>query len=97
MSAFGIDRAVAADAAAVSELLRAAPSTPSDQRAELVYQRATRLATRHLQLARSTLGDRAGTTGAAVLAIEHILAPEFVDACWVGRRPRPPPDPERRR
>jgi hypothetical protein len=26
------------------------------------------------------LGDRAGTTGAAVLAIEHIVAPQFVDA-----------------
>jgi len=24
-----------------------------------------------------------------VLAIEHILAPEFVDAHWVGRRPQP--------
>jgi glucokinase-like ROK family protein len=56
---------------------------------EVVYQRATPLATRHLELARSSLGDRAGTTGAAVLAIEHILAPEFVDAHWVGRRPQP--------
>jgi hypothetical protein len=36
-----------------------------------------------------SLGDRAGPTGAAMPAIEHILAPAFVDAHWVGRRPRP--------
>jgi hypothetical protein len=54
---------------------------------EVVYQRATPLATRHLEIARSTLGDRAGTTGAAVLAIEHILAPAFIDAHWLGRPP----------
>jgi predicted NBD/HSP70 family sugar kinase len=53
---------------------------------EVVYQRATVLATRHLQITRSTLGDRAGTTGAAVLAIEHVLAPGFIDAHWLGRR-----------
>jgi hypothetical protein len=28
-------------------------------------------------------------TGAAVMAIEHVLAPESVDAHWVGRRPQP--------
>jgi hypothetical protein len=43
------------------------------------------LATRHPEIARSALGDRAGTTGAAVLAIEHILSPAFIDAHWVGR------------
>ena len=53
---------------------------------EVVYQRATALATRHLQITRSTLGDRAGTTGAAVVAIEHVLAPAFIDAHWLGRR-----------
>jgi hypothetical protein len=55
---------------------------------EVVYQRATPLATRHLEIARSTLGDRDGVTGAAVLAIEHVLAPSFVDAHWL--KPRPP-------
>jgi hypothetical protein len=34
------------------------------------------------------LGDRAGTRGAAVLASEHMLAPEFVSAHWVERRPQ---------
>jgi predicted NBD/HSP70 family sugar kinase len=47
---------------------------------EVVYQRATPLATQHLEIARSTLGDRAGTLGAAALAIEHVLSPEVVDA-----------------
>lgn len=46
---------------------------------EVVYQRATPLATRHLELARSTLGDRDGALGAAVLAIEHVLSPEAID------------------
>jgi predicted NBD/HSP70 family sugar kinase len=47
---------------------------------EVVYQRATPLATQHLEITGSTLGDRAGTVGAAALVIEHVLAPEFVDA-----------------
>jgi predicted NBD/HSP70 family sugar kinase len=55
---------------------------------EVVYQCATPLATRHLQITPSALADRAGTAGAAVLAIEHILAPDFVDEHWVGHRPR---------
>jgi predicted NBD/HSP70 family sugar kinase len=50
---------------------------------EVVYQRATPLATRHLEIARSALGDRAGTIGAAVIVIEHILSPEAIDAGWV--------------
>ncbi|MGD9734366.1 MAG: ROK family protein [Solirubrobacterales bacterium] len=53
---------------------------------EVVYQRATPLATRHLEIIPSALGDRAGTTGAAVLAIEHVLQPQFIDEHWVGRR-----------
>jgi predicted NBD/HSP70 family sugar kinase len=53
---------------------------------EVVYQRATPLATRHLEITPSTLGDRAGTAGAAVLAIEHVLRPDFVDQHWVDRR-----------
>jgi predicted NBD/HSP70 family sugar kinase len=46
---------------------------------EVVYQRSTPLATRHLQLVRSSLGDRAGIAGAAVMAIEHALDPLVVD------------------
>jgi predicted NBD/HSP70 family sugar kinase len=49
---------------------------------EAVYQRATPLATRHLKIVRSALGDRDGAVGAAVLAIEHVLSPAFVDANW---------------
>jgi glucokinase-like ROK family protein len=49
---------------------------------EVVYRRATPLATQHLEIAPSTLGDRAGAVGAAVLAIEHVLSPAFVDAHW---------------
>jgi predicted NBD/HSP70 family sugar kinase len=52
---------------------------------EVVYQRATPLATQHLEIARSTLGDRAGTVGAAVLAIEHVLSPAFIDSQWYAR------------
>jgi predicted NBD/HSP70 family sugar kinase len=46
---------------------------------EVVYQRSTSLATQHLQIVRSRLGDRAGITGAAVMVIEHLLAPAAVD------------------
>jgi predicted NBD/HSP70 family sugar kinase len=53
---------------------------------EVVYQRATPLATRHLEIARSTLGDRDGAMGAAVLATEHVLSPSFIDATG-SRRP----------
>jgi predicted NBD/HSP70 family sugar kinase len=51
---------------------------------EAVYQRSTPLATRHLEIVPSALGDRAGITGASVLALEHILAPEQVDALVQG-------------
>jgi predicted NBD/HSP70 family sugar kinase len=51
---------------------------------EIVYQRATPLATRHLDVSRSALGDRAGTIGAAVLVIEHILSPDVIDAELLG-------------
>jgi predicted NBD/HSP70 family sugar kinase len=46
---------------------------------EVVYQRSTPLATKHLQIVRSALDDRAGIIGASVLAIEHVLSPAFVD------------------
>ncbi len=52
---------------------------------EAVYRRATPLATRQLRIVRSTLGDRAGAIGAAVMALEHVLEPAFVDALCDGR------------
>ena len=46
---------------------------------EVVYQRAVPLGTRSLRIARSTLDDRAGVIGAAVMVIEHVFAPDVVD------------------
>jgi predicted NBD/HSP70 family sugar kinase len=47
---------------------------------EVVYQRSTALATRHLQIRRSRLGDRAGATGAAVMVLDAVLSADAVDA-----------------
>jgi predicted NBD/HSP70 family sugar kinase len=55
---------------------------------EVVYQRSLPLATRHLRIAPSTLGDRAGVIGAAVMAIEHVLAPAAVDKALAARGQR---------
>jgi predicted NBD/HSP70 family sugar kinase len=41
---------------------------------EVVYRRSTALATRNIRIARSTLDDRAGIIGAAVMVIEAVLA-----------------------
>jgi predicted NBD/HSP70 family sugar kinase len=46
---------------------------------EVVYRRSTALATRSIRIARSTLDDRAGILGAAVMVIEAVLAPEAID------------------
>lgn len=46
---------------------------------EVVYQRSTSLSTTDLQITVSSLGGRAGVTGAAALAIDHILTPRAVD------------------
>jgi predicted NBD/HSP70 family sugar kinase len=46
---------------------------------EVVYRRSTALATRNIRIARSTLDDRAGIIGAAVMIIEAVLAPDAVD------------------
>lgn len=46
---------------------------------EVVYQRSSTLATRHLHIVRSTLEQHAGVTGASMLAIEHVLSPAIVD------------------
>lgn len=46
---------------------------------EVVYQRSTALATRHLEIRHNVLEDRAGITGAAVMVADYILAPEIID------------------
>ena len=46
----------------------------------VVYQRSLPLATRHLELVPSKLGDRAGVYGAAMMVTEHVLGPEAVGA-----------------
>jgi len=46
---------------------------------EVTFQRSLPLATRDLRTMTSQLGERAGVLGAAMLVIEHVLAPEMVD------------------
>jgi predicted NBD/HSP70 family sugar kinase len=46
---------------------------------EVVYQRSTALATRHLIIRRTRLGDRAGATGAALMVCDSLLSAEMVD------------------
>ncbi|GAA3717315.1 ROK family protein [Nonomuraea antimicrobica] len=46
---------------------------------EVIYGRSLPLATQRLDIRTSSLGDRAGVAGAAVMVIEHVLAPESVD------------------
>ena len=50
---------------------------------EIVYQRAMPLATRDLTIVHGTAGARAGIVGAAVMAIEHFLAPAAIDETLV--------------
>lgn len=51
---------------------------------EVVYQRSTTLSTTDLQITVSSLGDRAGITGAAAMAIEHIFTPSAIDQVLAG-------------
>jgi predicted NBD/HSP70 family sugar kinase len=46
---------------------------------EVIYSRSLPLATQHLSIRASELGDRAGVIGAAVMVIENVLSPEAVD------------------
>ena len=61
---------------------------------QLVYQRAVPLGTRSLRITRSTLDDRAGVVGAAVMLIEHIFSPDAVDATARRGGSAGPPDPK---
>ncbi|MHA4772970.1 ROK family protein [Streptomyces sp. MSC1_001] len=46
---------------------------------EVIYTRSLPLATQHLTIRASGLGDRAGVIGASVMVIEHVLDPVAVD------------------
>ena len=46
---------------------------------EGIFSRSLPLATRDLRIVPCRLGDRAGVIGAAIMAIEHVLAPDAVD------------------
>lgn len=51
---------------------------------EVVYQRSTTLSTTDLQIVGSSLGDRAGISGAAAMVIENIFAPSAIDLALAG-------------
>jgi len=46
---------------------------------EGIFSRSLPLATRDLRIVPSRLGDRAGVIGAAIMAVEHAVAPDAVD------------------
>ncbi|HYH88463.1 MAG TPA: ROK family transcriptional regulator [Solirubrobacteraceae bacterium] len=46
---------------------------------EVTIQRSLPLATGELDIVASRLGDRAGVVGAAIMVVEHVLAPDVVD------------------
>jgi hypothetical protein len=46
---------------------------------EVTCQRSLPLATQHLSTVPARLGDRAGIMGAAIMAIEDVLAPSAID------------------
>jgi predicted NBD/HSP70 family sugar kinase len=51
---------------------------------EVTFQRSLPLATQELSTVPSRLGDRAGVIGAAIMVIEHVLAPEAIDRMLQG-------------
>lgn len=51
---------------------------------EVVYQRSTTLSTTDLDISLSTLGEDAGITGAAGMAIDHILHPAAIEGVLAG-------------
>jgi predicted NBD/HSP70 family sugar kinase len=60
---------------------------------EVSFGRSLPMATRDLRLGCSQLGDRAGVIGAAIMVIEHVLAPESIDRVVQGYdRARPSSD-----
>ncbi|GAA4901321.1 ROK family transcriptional regulator [Streptomonospora salina] len=53
---------------------------------EVVFQRSIPLATRQLRVVGNRSGEEAGLRGAAAMALEHVLAPEAVNARIAARR-----------
>jgi predicted NBD/HSP70 family sugar kinase len=51
---------------------------------EGIFSRSLPLATRDLRIVPCRLGDRAGVIGAAIMVIEHVLAPDAVDQSLQG-------------
>ena len=51
---------------------------------EVVYRRSLPLATARLQIVPANAGDLSGVVGAAVMVIDHVLAPEAVDRFVAG-------------
>ncbi|MEW9547482.1 ROK family transcriptional regulator [Nonomuraea sp. NPDC050783] len=47
---------------------------------EIVYRRSLPYTTRNLEIVTSSLGDRSGIVGMAVIVMEHVLSPTAVDA-----------------
>jgi predicted NBD/HSP70 family sugar kinase len=56
---------------------------------EVAFERSLPMATRNLRMGHGELGERAGVIGAAVMVIEHLLAPETVDRVLITRRRAP--------
>ncbi len=56
---------------------------------EVIYERSTALATRHLRMERSRLGDGAGGRGAAALILDLVRDPGAVDAAIAAGRDAP--------
>jgi predicted NBD/HSP70 family sugar kinase len=52
---------------------------------ETIYKRSLPLATKHLRIVRSQLSGRASVIGAAFTVIDHVLAPDAVDATLATR------------
>lgn len=52
---------------------------------ESVYRRSLPYTTRNLEIVTSSLGERAGIVGMAVLVMEHVLSPSAVDAVLAAR------------
>ncbi|MEV0621567.1 ROK family transcriptional regulator [Nonomuraea sp. NPDC050404] len=51
---------------------------------ETIYSRSLPLATQHLGIRASELGERAGVIGAAAMVVEHVLAPAVIDRLVAG-------------
>jgi predicted NBD/HSP70 family sugar kinase len=52
---------------------------------EIVYRRSLPYTTRNLEIVTTSLGDRAGIVGMAVIVMEHVLSPAAVDAALRAR------------